>query len=68
MRRDINPLLPSGAYMRRRPNFDFLFKKGPTKKIPMSVATMSRLTKRTYLKLCPEKLRKKNSGSKGLEK
>ena len=33
----------------------------------MSVATMSRLTKRAYLTLCPEKKDdKKNSGSKGL--
>ena len=29
------------------------------KKIPMSVETMSRHSKRTYLRLCPEKRRKK---------
>ena len=37
------------------------------KKFPMSVATMSRKTKKAYLRLCPEKL-KKNSGSKGWRK
>ena len=32
----------------------------------MGVATMSRYTKRAYLRLCPENCEKKNSGSKGL--
>ena len=32
----------------------------------MSFATISRQTNRAYHRLCPEKLRKKNSGSKGL--
>ena len=40
-------------------------KKGSLKKIPMVVATMSRL-KRAYPRLCPENDEKKNSGSKGL--
>ena len=33
----------------------------------MRVATMSRQTKRDYLRLCPEKRRKKNSGSEELK-
>ena len=33
----------------------------------MIVATMSRYIKRAYLRLCAEKQRKKNSGSKGLK-
>ena len=37
-------------------------------KNPMSVATMSRYTKKASLRLSPEKLREKNSGSKGLNK
>ena len=37
------------------PKFQFYFKKGSSKKIPMSVAAMSRETKRAYLWLCPEK-------------
>ena len=49
-------------------NFDFNLRRDHQKKISMTVATMSRSTKRAYLKLCLEKLRKKNSGSKGLKK
>ena len=45
-----------------------LKKEGIIKKIPMSVATRSRQTKRAYIiiRLCPERRRKKNPGSKGL--
>ena len=42
--------------------------KGSSKKIPMSVAPMSRLTKRAYLRLCPEKDEKKNLVHKGLSR
>ena len=50
-------------------NFQVQFQKGSPKKIPMSVATMSRQTKRAYLRLCPEKRRKKkNSRGKSLSK
>ena len=34
----------------------------------MSVAPMSRYTKRAYLRLCPEKRRKKNLVHKGLNR
>ena len=34
----------------------------------MSVTTMSRETKTAYLRQCPEKTTKKNSGNKGLKK
>ena len=43
-------------------NFNsILIKKGSSKKIPMSVAPMSRSTKRAYLRLCPKKRRKKKN-------
>ena len=50
-------------------NFDFKIRRDnqKEKKNHMSVATMSRQTKRAYLRLCPEKQRKKkNPGSKGI--
>ena len=40
--------------------------KRDLQKIPRSVATMSLLTKRVYLRLCTENYEKKNSGSEGL--
>ena len=39
--------------------FRFLNQKGSSKKFPMSVATMSRKTKKDYLRLSAEKRRKK---------
>ena len=41
-------------------NFDFNLRRDLQKKIPMSVAPMSRLTKKVYLRLCSEKTTKKN--------
>ena len=52
--------------MRRSAKIFIFILEGIIKKFPMSVATMSWWTKRAYLRLCPEKLRKKNSDSKGL--
>ena len=40
--------------------------KGSSEKFHMGIATMSRLTKRAYLRLCPEKRRKKNLTGNGL--
>ena len=40
-------------------NFLIQIKKTSSKKNPMSTAPMSRLTERAYLRLCPEKGRKK---------
>ena len=39
--------------------FNFNFRRDHQKKFPVSVATMSRLTKRAYLRLYLEKRRKK---------
>ena len=37
-----NPLLPSAANMRHSAKILILIKKGSSKKLPMSIATMSR--------------------------
>ena len=50
---------PGGLRCPLSPKFQFYFKKGSSKKIPMSVAPMSWKTKRAYLRLCPEKRRRK---------
>ena len=57
----INPLTPGGHRCPLSPKFQFFFKKGSSKKFPM--VPMIR-TKRTYLRLCPEKQRKKELGPK----
>ena len=50
------------------PKFRSLKKEGIIKeKFPMSIATMSRQTKRAYLRLCPEKRRKRIQEVKGKE-
>ena len=46
---------PGGQKCPLLPKFQFYFKKRSSKKFPMSVAPMSRETKRAYLRLCPEK-------------
>ena len=46
-------------------NFNFNFRRDHQKKSHMSVAIMSWYEKRAYIRICPEKRRKK-SGSKGL--
>ena len=57
----VNPSPPSAAKYATQCKILDLRSKGSSekKKIPMSVETMSRWTKRAYLRLCPEKLRKK---------
>ena len=45
-------------HMFRSPDNEGIIKK----KIPMSVAPMSRYTKRAYLRLCPQKRRKQEFG------
>ena len=61
----INPLTPGGHRCPLSPKFQFFFKNGSSKKFPMSVvAPMIRYTKITYLRLCPEKQRKKEFGPK----
>ena len=61
----INPLVPSAHKTARMAKISILKLGGIIKKFPMSVAIMSQWTKRAYLRLFPEKPRKKNSGSKG---
>ena len=46
-------------------NFNFILRRNH-QKISYSVAPMSRQTKRAYLRLCPEKRRRKNLVHKGL--
>ena len=53
---------PGGHRCPLSPKFQFYFKKRSSEKFPMSVAPMSRLTKRAYLRLFPEKLRKREFG------
>ena len=47
-------------------NLDLNLRRDHLKKNHMSVATMSRWMIRAYLRLCPKKRRKKNSGGKEL--
>ena len=54
-----NPLVPIAHKSVRIPKISILKLEGIIKKFPMSVATMSRFTKRAYLRLSPEKRRKK---------
>ena len=64
-----NPFPHSVPIWHRLAKLSILILEGIMQKIPMSVATMSRYTKRAYHRLCPEKRRKKkNSGGKGLKK
>ena len=68
---DVNPLVPRAIYMAKRPiyrtfgqNFDFNnIMEGILKKIPLSVATMSRYTKRACLELCVTKNNEKKDPS-----
>ena len=55
-------LRPGGHWWPLSPKFQFHLKKGLSKKILMSVAPMSRQSKKAYLRLCPEKRRKKEFG------
>ena len=61
----INILLPIAHKSARIGKISILKLEGITKKFPMSVATMSRLTKKAYHRLCHEKLRKKFQALKG---
>ena len=58
----INPLSPGGHWCPLSLKFQFHFKKGSSKNFPMRVAPESRKTKRAYIRLCPEKRRKKEFG------
>ena len=64
---DINPFVPSVHKSTRITKISILNLEGIIQKIHMSVATMIRWTKRAYLRLCPEKGWKKNSGTKVLK-
>ena len=55
-----NPLLPDGKlFFQQCQHFDLNLRRDHQKKFHMNVATMSRNTKRAYLRLCPDKRRKK---------
>ena len=51
--------------MSRIAKISILTQEGIIKKFPFSVAAMSRYMKRDYLRLCPEKRRKKIQAVKG---
>ena len=66
IKKALNPLVPSAANMRRNAKILILILEGIIKKISYDYESVDE--KKTYLCLCPEKLRKKkNSGSKGLK-
>ena len=50
--------MPSVQYKGRLAEI-LIFGRDPQKKFPMSVVSKSQQTKRSYVKLCPEKQRKK---------
>ena len=63
------PLMPIVAFMQRSAKILILIlRRGSSKKFSMSVTTLSRETKRAFLRLSPENLRIRNSGTNGLRK
>ena len=58
---DFNPLVPSVANMRRNAKILILILEGIIKKISYEHRDYELVDEKTYLSLCPEKLRKKES-------